>query len=141
LKHHKNYCVISHQHRKGNIPKLNPPYDTDGSLVFPTQCTLDKIHVTKVTFVGTLERDDPTKHPAPDPILLAARAAVTFARRHNIVLAAAAEPAVLEEYDDENWTELDQLAAEQYLAQRAEALRPSSDWATLARSLGQPFAT
>jgi hypothetical protein len=127
-------------HRPEGIPLDGiSNFDDQANVMFPSPHNVSgTIHVTKVTFVGVI--GDPDKHPAPDPILLASRAAVTFARRQMVTLAAAAEPVDLKEFDGPHWTELDQLAAEQYLEQRVKALRPSSDFATLAKSLGQPFA-
>jgi hypothetical protein len=70
-------------------------------------------------------------HPAPDPLLLAVRAAVNWSRRHHQPLLAAGEP-----QDEED--ELDILAEEQYLEWRNELLRPQNR-DDLARGLHQPF--
>ena len=67
---------------------------------------------------------DPNKHPAPDPTLLAARAAVVFSARHNQRLAASAES---QQDEHETWTELDQQAAEEYLEWRDAELRYHMD--------------
>ena len=76
--------------------------------------------VRKVSFVDQSWDGDANKHPAPDPILLASRAAVIFSARHNQRLAASAAP---QEDDEEHWTELDQLAAEEYLELREAGVR------------------
>ena len=70
-------------------------------------------------------------HPAPDPLLLAVRAAATWSWRNEQKLKAAAEP-----QEDED--ELSVLANEQFLEWRRNAWRPES-WDDLARGLGQPF--
>jgi hypothetical protein len=70
-------------------------------------------------------------HPAPDPLLLAVKAAINWSRRHEQPLRAAGERP--EEQD-----ELDDLAEEEYLEWCDNFHRPQgSD--DLALGLGQPF--
>ena len=52
-------------------------------------------------------------HPAPDPILLATRAAIQLQRRHGIALAG-----VDKEEEDDEMDELSALAMEEFLQQR-----------------------
>jgi hypothetical protein len=70
-------------------------------------------------------------HPAPDPLLLAVKAAINWSRKNNQPLRAAAEP--LEEED-----ELDDLAEEEYLERRKYHDKIKT-WDDLARGLGQPL--
>jgi hypothetical protein len=70
-------------------------------------------------------------HPAPDPVLLAAKTARNWCQTHGQLLKAVAEP----EVDSED--ELDDLALEQYLEWRQNLVRPKT-WDDLARGLGQP---
>jgi hypothetical protein len=72
--------------------------------------------------------DCTTGHPAPDPLLLAVRAAVIWSWRNNQKLLAAGE---IPEED-----EFDILAHEQYLMWRDHSHRPKS-WDDLARGLHQ----
>jgi hypothetical protein len=76
--------------------------------------------VRKVSFVAQTW-DDPEKHPAPDPMLLATKAAVVFSTRHNQRLAAGGFK------EDEIWTDMDQQAAEEYLDWRQAAIRARMD--------------
>jgi hypothetical protein len=70
-------------------------------------------------------------HPAPDPLLLAVKAAINWSRKNYQHLRAAAEPP---KEDDER----DVLAHEEYIQWRNDQLRPKS-WDDLARGLGQPL--
>ena len=105
---------------------------TDGiSIIVPTSLKVDgnkTLRVRKVKFVG--QNVKISGHPAPDPILLASKAAVVFSTRHEQRLAAGAEPR------DDDWSELDELAVEQYLEWHEAAIRPQN-WDDLARGLGQ----
>ena len=87
----------------------------------------------KVRMVTFHDVSDADHHPAPDPLLLAVKAATIWSRRKNQPLKAAAEP---QEDDDDD--ELSVLAEEQFLERRANALRPQT-WDDLARGLGQPL--
>ena len=81
------------------------------------------------------DHNDPNGgHPAPDPLLLAAKAARNFTSFHDQHLKAAAEP------QEEEWEkdELQQLAFEEYLDYCRNSHRPKTR-EDLARGLGQPF--
>lgn len=90
------------------------------------------LRVRAVQFRGPQDPDR-TEHLAPDPLLLAAKAAHNWSSRWNQPLLAAAEPEE-DEFDDE----LHQLAREQYLERHDNKLRPSDDPTELAAQLGQP---
>jgi hypothetical protein len=84
------------------------------------------LRVAKVTF----EAHSTAKgHPAPDPLLLAAKSAINWSWRHGQQLLAAGEP------PEED--ELDILAEEQYLEWRDSCIRPGS-FEKVAIGLGQP---
>ena len=72
------------------------------------------------------------RHPAPDPLLLAIRAGITWSWRHGQKLLAAAEP----QDDDIERDELYELAIEQYLDFCDAQCRPKT-WDDVARGLGQ----
>jgi hypothetical protein len=92
----------SKDHPSGfHIPRVKEHQATEESKQLPPK-PVRKIHFVKNGEPG---------HPSPDPLLLVSRAASVWYRRQHQRLAAAAEP----NDDDENWDELDQLAAEQYL--------------------------
>jgi hypothetical protein len=55
--------------------------------------------------------NDGNSHPPPDPLLLAAKAAVNWSVRHHQRLAASGE-------EDDNWSERDYIAAEAFLQER-----------------------
>jgi preprotein translocase subunit SecD len=88
----------------------------------------------KVRIVNFCDVSDTEHHPAPDPLLLAVRAAATWSRRHGQPLKAAAEPQDEEEEEDE----LSVMAEEQFLERRRNSWRPKT-LDDLARGLGQPF--
>jgi hypothetical protein len=90
------------------------------------------LRVYVVHFVDAFGTDNLNAHPAPDPFLLAVRAAVTWSTRNNQPLLAAAEPKDFEG----DWDELDQLAIDEHLEERDRRVRPQSDY-DLARGLGQ----
>ena len=71
---------------------------------------LDTLKVRKIKFAAHNEEGG---HPAPDPILLATRAAVQLQRRQCITLAAAAEPD-----DDDDTDDLSALAMDNFLQNR-----------------------
>jgi hypothetical protein len=93
----------------------------------------------RVRMVEFASSSSATGHPAPDPLLLAVRAAVNWSARRNQRLMAAAEPK-----DDDEDDELDRQAEEEFLAWREEEQeREEQAWrspseAELARRLGQP---
>jgi hypothetical protein len=89
----------------------------------------------KVRIVEFADVSDEQRHPAPDPLLLAVRAAATWSWRHNQRLKAAAEP---QEEKDDGEDELSILAEEQFLEWRRNLYRPKT-WDDLARGLGQPL--
>jgi hypothetical protein len=95
----------------------------------PEQIQRRNHRVRKVRFAGP--EGDANMHPAPDPLFLAAKAAVVWSARFNQRIAAGVEP-------EDNWSERDYRAAEDYLEMREEMLRPQS-WDELARGLGQPY--
>lgn len=98
-------------------------------ITIPSNCLLRNPSVRMIYFTGQAW-DDPNLHPAPDPALLTTKAAVIFSTRHNQRLAAGGET----EDDDENWTELDEQAAEEYLDWRQEAIRARMDSDLLQRT-------
>ena len=89
--------------------------------------------VRKVTFERfNLQGERNGGHPAPDPILLTAKAACVFSQRHaNEAMAASAGP------DDDNWSEGDDAALEQFIEAQQNALRPPDNWNDFARAMGQ----
>jgi hypothetical protein len=102
------------------------------TVLTPSKSVVSRIRVRKVRFVGhALNALNNNTHPAPDPLILAAKAAVVWSTRHEFKLAAGAEP------QDDGWTDLDDLAAEQYLAAHEASLRAQT-WGQLASGLGQP---
>jgi hypothetical protein len=83
---------------------------------------LDALRVKKIKLEALT--DDTNLHPAPDPILLlASKAAGVFPTRYGQRRAAGAEP-----QDDDDWTDLDALAAQDYLEWRREKGREETDW-------------
>lgn len=87
--------------------------------------------VLKITFRG--HNGEGSGHLAPDPILLAAKAAVNFARRRDtLLLKAAAEP------QEDAFSEGDYMEAEAHWEYLQSLLRPPDDLHELARRLGQP---
>jgi hypothetical protein len=95
---------------------------------------LETPRVRKIKFAA--HRGDMDLHPAPDPILLASKAAVVFSTRHDQPLAAAAEP-----QDDDEWTDLDELEAENYLEWRQERIREESESKLINTFLGRKEGT
>jgi hypothetical protein len=91
--------VVSNVSNVGNEHSIIVPIPTGLVLIAP--------RVRKIKFVG--QNDNGSGHSAPDPILLVSKAAVVFSIRHGQRLAAGAEP------HDDKWSDLDELAAEQYL--------------------------
>jgi hypothetical protein len=72
----------------------------------PSKSVISRIRVRKVRFVGhALGALNNSTHPAPDPLILAAKAAVVWSSRHEFRLAAGVEP------QDDGWTDLDELGA------------------------------
>jgi hypothetical protein len=81
--------------------------------------------VRKVHFVDHSSTD--IGHPSPDPLLLVSRVAVVWSRRHQQHLVAA-EPTDDADNDyGEEWDELDELAAEQYLNWREQQQQQSAN--------------
>jgi len=90
-----------------------------------------------VTFKGINEAGDNGGHRAPDPILLTAKAACVFSKRHGVeAMAAAAGPDDI----DDNWSGGDDAALEQFIEAQQEALRPPDNWNDFARAMGQSGA-
>jgi len=77
-----------------------------------------ELRVRKIKFEKHTSK--PQLHPAPDPILLASKAAVVFSSRHKQALAAGAEP-------QDDWTDLDELAAQDFLEWRQERIMEKMD--------------
>jgi len=90
-----------------------------------------KVRVVEFSNHTALNGEATEGHPAPDPLLLAVKAAINWSRRNKQPLRAAGEPP--EEED-----ELDVLAEEQYLQMCDDQYRPKT-WDDLARGLGQPL--
>jgi hypothetical protein len=88
----------------------------------------------KVRIVTFSDHSSEAGHPAPDPLLLAAKAARNWSSLHEQPLKAAAEPRV-EEWEKD---ELYYLAEEEFLERRRNYWRPKTR-DDLARGLGQPF--
>jgi hypothetical protein len=87
----------------------------------------------KVRIVTFSDHSSEEGHPAPDPLLLTAKAACNWSALYKQPLKAAAEPQAEELESDE----LYHLAEEEYLEHRRNAWRPKT-WEDLARGLGQP---
>jgi hypothetical protein len=113
------------------------PADAKHVLVpVPNPNAPEPLRVRVVEFRGAAEVDDVTKkqqrHLAPDPLLLAVRAAINWSRRRGQPLLAAAEP-VPDVYETEYEREM-----EQYFESRDRDLRPpDDDLVEFARRLGQ----
>lgn len=100
-------------------------------ITIPSRGLLQSLHMQKVSFVT--HNGDSGMHPALDPMLLAAKAAVVFLTWHNQRLAEGVEP------QDANQTDLDELTAEGYLSWRETSIRPQNLF-DFARGLGQPMS-
>jgi hypothetical protein len=106
-----------------------PNYIVFGGGICVPQACLIPASSCRVRMVQFYDHGSTIGHPAPDPLLLAVRAAVVWSWRNGQKLLAAGE--IPEEED-----ELDTLAHEQYLAWREQLHRPKS-WDDLARGLHQ----
>jgi hypothetical protein len=82
--------------------------------MLPHLRTYDYYNVRKITFFDHVEQHG---HVAPDPMLLAFRAAINWSRRHHQQMFAVAEP---RELTDESEDDLDAIAMEDYLKWRDE---------------------
>ena len=102
-----------------------------GQTVIPILRDANGVRVAKVGFGAP---DEAHRHPAPDPVLLTVKAAVNWSRRYDLPLAAKPEPP---EEEEEEWGELDQLAAEQYIEWRESQIKPPDNFHELAAGLGQ----
>ena len=82
------------------------------------------------------DHKEDTGHPAPDPLLLLARAGITWSWRQGQKLLVASK-----EYDDDDESddELDQLAMEEFLEYQRQLQRPPESPEELALALGQPY--
>jgi hypothetical protein len=127
-------CLLQEMgHSRMHTPRDVPPQSlTASEILSGNQMTVPRAvsgrHVVrKVKFDNT---NDGNSHRPPDPLLLAAKAAVNWSVRHHQRLAASGE-------EDDNWSERDYIAAEAFLQEREARLRPQS-WEDLARGLGQP---
>lgn len=87
--------------------------------------------VLKISFKG--HNGQGSGHLAPDPILLAVKAAINFARRHETVLL---EPPA-DPQDEDDLSEGHQIEMEMCWAWQEKLLRPPDDRDELARRLGQ----
>jgi hypothetical protein len=111
--------------RPGSLPVI-------GRMVLtPAVSHLTIPRVRKVRFLGHDNQGSHQGHPVPNPMILAAKAAVVWSTRSGMRLAAGEEP----QHGD--WTEFDDLDAEEYIQVHARSLRPQS-WEHLAHGLGQP---
>jgi len=100
---------------QGKWPEKAPLSVFDEKITVPSGLKAASHRVRKIKFEGHAT----DKHPlAPDPILLTSKAAVVFSTRHGQRLAAGAEP-----QDDDGWTDLDELAVEEYLEWKQEIKR------------------
>jgi hypothetical protein len=118
-------------------PKLNKlrgdfTTQTGGGVTVPVAKSGQDYSQLKVRIVEFSAVNVEGQHPAPDPLLLAVRAAATWSWRHGQQLKADAEP------QEEEEDELSILAEEQFLERRKNFGRPKT-WDDLARGLGQPF--
>jgi hypothetical protein len=112
--------LTARQSRPNGAPPTRDGMYSGNSINIPSRNALHIPLVRKVSFVAQTW-DDPEKHPAPDPMLLATKAAVVFSTRHNQRLAAGGFK------EDETWTDMDQQAAEEYLDWRQAAIRARMD--------------
>jgi hypothetical protein len=136
--------------QKANLDELRHAFSTNlrihGGLVVPKVNGGDRAQPLRVRMVDFASAAGPSssirgRHPAPDPLLLAVRAAVNWSARHDQrLLPTAAEPKDNDDADDE----LDRLAEQEFLAWREEEHeREEQKWRNpsqeeLARRLGQP---
>ena len=81
---------------------------------------LASMKVRKVTFERFNLQGVNGGHPAPDPILLTAKAACVFSKRHGEAIAAGPGPG---DYND-NWSDGDDAALERFIEAQQQALRP-----------------
>ena len=96
--------------------------------------------VRKVTFKGINEAvdNDNGGHRAPNPILLTAKAACVFSKRHGVeAMAAGPGP---DDMIDDNWSDGDDAALERFIEAQQQALRPPDNWNDFARAMGQSGA-
>jgi hypothetical protein len=69
----------------------------------PSKLHISRVRVRKVRFVGhDINSTNKITHPAPDPMISAAKAAVVLSTRHEFRLA------VCEEHKDDGWTDMDE---------------------------------
>jgi hypothetical protein len=108
------------------VPKARP---VDTQDLQPVEAL--RVRVVEFSSHAVFNKDEAKRHPAPDPLLLAVKAAINWSRQNNQPLRAAAEP---QEEEDE----LDDLANKQYLQAWADQYRPKTR-DDLARGLGQPL--
>jgi hypothetical protein len=136
--------------QKERLDELRAAFTTNlrihGGLVVPKVNGEDRTQPLRVRMVEFASADGASssiagRHPAPDPLLLAVRAAVNWSARHDQrLLPTAAEPKDNDDEDDE----LDRLAEQEFLAWREEEHeREEQKWRNpsqeeLARRLGQP---
>jgi hypothetical protein len=98
-----------------DLPIPIPPY----MITVPSGLKSGSHRVRKIKFEAHAVDQYPL---APDPILLTSKAAVVFSTRHGQRLAAGAEP-----QDDDGWTDLDELAVEEYLEWKQEIKTENMD--------------
>jgi hypothetical protein len=122
--------LTARQSRPHGAPTPSDDMYSGDSITIPSRNLLHLPLVRKVSFVAQTW-DNPEKHPAPDPMLLATKAAVVFSTRHNQRLAAGGFK------EDETWTDMDQQAAEEYLDWRQAAIRARMDEDVARGILGQ----
>ena len=89
--------------------------------------------VRKIEFTTHDVKHDqnPTGHPAPDPMLLTVKACSVFSKLQDQKIVGSAEP------EEDSWDEMDYIALENYIEYRESLLKPPSDWDDLAKQLGQ----
>ena len=128
----KYFDKKKHQQKKKNLENLLEDFKkgTKRGIVHPSRKTYTK----PVRLVHFSSHSETSGHPAPDPLLLAVRAAITWSWRQGQKLLVESK-----EYDDDDVDELDQLGMEEFLEYQRELQRPPDSLEKLARSLGQPY--
>ena len=99
---------------------------TAEGVVVPVAPSEKELSLLKVRMIKFYDVSNTEHHPAPDPLLLAVKAATIWSRRHNQPLKVVTEPLDEDECEEEE-EELSVLAEVQFLERRRNALSVA-DW-------------
>ena len=126
----KYFDKKKHQQKKNNLDNLLEDFKKGPKqgIVHPCRKTYRK----PVRLVHFSSHSDTSGHPAPDPLLLAVRAAITWSWRQGQKL-------LVTSTEDDDFDELDQLGMEEFLEYQRQLQRPPESPEELALALGQPY--